>query len=262
MLLFGCNAELPDDFTSTMNAIANLQSDLKNNRNMEDIAEAYGAVAYTQSYGNSTFSLIRYDADPIGLGTLERTWTFLQVVNGDSIKVYTLYEKSAEYPLDMEITNSLNGNFIIEISGATNVSRSDSSFVDFWEYSEDGLRKVAEDEKTSILGDWAISYAQNANTGENYPLLYIYGTGIEYGGTLTFHEDNTFERHIGITGDEDATKGTYSVQGDMITLKYDNGSKNTAIYLPSSQEIEYHLEGLDQSPVYEYYMRVPIDLLS
>ena len=65
-----------------------------------------------------------------------------------------------------------------------------------------------------------------------------------------------FERHIGITSDEIATKGTYSVQGDKITLKYDNGAVNTAIYLPSSREIEYHLDSLEQSPVYEYYIRI------
>lgn len=123
-----------------------------------------------------------------------------------------------------------------------------------------GCDKAADAEKTlhnKIIGDWSISYAKNASTDENIPLQYLYGTGIEYGGVLTFHENNTFERHIGITGDEDATKGTYSLDGDVITLKYDNGVINTAIYLPSSQEIKYRLEGIMQSPVNEYYIRVP-----
>ena len=116
-----------------------------------------------------------------------------------------------------------------------------------------GCEKAVNGEKpidNLILGDWSISNAQNAATGEDIPLQYLYGTGIEYGGILNFHEDNTFERHIGITGDEDATKGIYSVQGDIITLKYDNGTVNTAIFLPSSHEIQYHLKD-----IFEYYVR-------
>ena len=122
-----------------MNEIADLQRHLARSERLEDVQEIYGAVFYTQSHDCTTFNLIRYDADPVGLGTLERTWTFLQIIKENNIEVHTLYEKSAEYPLDMRISSLPNGNYSIEVSGVTNAQRGKSSFVSLWEYGENGL---------------------------------------------------------------------------------------------------------------------------
>jgi len=108
-----------------------------------------------------------------------------------------------------------------------------------------------------ILGTWDISYAKNGNTGEDYPLQNIYGTGIKYGGQLTFNRDFTFSRRIGVTtGETDGYEGTYSIDSlGVITLKFNNGTTNTAVYLTKSREIEYRTNGMEQIPVNEYYTR-------
>jgi hypothetical protein len=107
-----------------------------------------------------------------------------------------------------------------------------------------------------ILGTWTISYAENGNTGENYPLYEFYGTGLEYGGNLTLNTDATFKRYIGITTEEtDRYEGTYSVKDDVITFNFNNGTISTAKYLPSSKEIEYYTEDTNQIPINEYYIK-------
>ncbi|WP_333651634.1 lipocalin family protein [Lacrimispora sp.] len=107
-----------------------------------------------------------------------------------------------------------------------------------------------------IMGTWMISYAKNANTGEDYSLQELYGTGIQYGGTLTFNDDATFKRYIGITTEEtDRYEGTYSVQDNVITLNFYNGTINTAIYLRSTQEIEYYIKDIIEIPIHEYYTK-------
>jgi len=150
--MFGCNAiasneqikTSSEDDISTMNDIARLQSDLKNNGDLRVIQDKYGVGCVTRLHNNITFNLVRYDANPIGFGTLERTWTFLQIVNPDgSVEVYTLYEKSAEYSLNMEISELPNGSLLIEVAGSTNISRGSSAFVDYWEYGADGLKEYS-----------------------------------------------------------------------------------------------------------------------
>ena len=107
-----------------------------------------------------------------------------------------------------------------------------------------------------ILGNWIISYAENGDTGENYPLYKLYGTGLEYGGNLTLNDDATFKRYIGITTDEAYRyEGTYSVEDDEITFNFIDGAISTAKYLPSSKELEYHTKDTNQVPINEYYIK-------
>ena len=163
-ILVGCNAKAPNvgagTITATMNDIANLQKDLKSNTDMKEINDKYSAVCITQPHANHTFNLVRYDANPIGLGTLERTWTFLQVISKGGIEVFTLYEKSAEYPLGMEITDLPNGNLLITITGVTNASRSNSSFKDLWEYSA-GTLKMVTPSPTVYWRGWPYAFREN-----------------------------------------------------------------------------------------------------
>jgi len=90
------------------------------------------------------FNLIRYDGNSIGLGTLEKTWTFLQIINNNKIEGYRLFDKSAEYPLYIKTLDLPNKNHLISVAGATNISRSHTAFISFWEYSSDGVKDYTE----------------------------------------------------------------------------------------------------------------------
>jgi len=73
---------------------------------------------------------------------------------------------------------------------------------------------------------------------------------------LTFNDDATFKRYIGITTEEsDGYEGTYSVQDNVITLNFYNGTINTAKYLQSTQEIEYYIKDIIEIPIHEYYTK-------
>ena len=87
------------------------------------------------------FRLIRYDATSMGFGTLERTWTFLQVVDGEYISVYPLFEASGYFPLGIKILELPNQNQIISVTGITNISRTSrqTAFIAFWEYNGEDL---------------------------------------------------------------------------------------------------------------------------
>lgn len=115
---------------------------------------------------------------------------------------------------------------------------------------------VADVDNSSILGDWPIAYAKHANTGEDYPLQDLYGTGIKYGGKLTLFADGTFCRYIGITtGETEHYEGTYQFSGDEITFHFYDGEVSTAKYLPLDHELEYHTKDSMQTPVNEYYIK-------
>ena len=106
-----------------------------------------------------------------------------------------------------------------------------------------------------IIGDWNIKSAKHGITRTDYPLQYLYGTGIKYGGTLTLNKDNTFTKYIGITGETSENEGSYSLRGNTISFKFDSGRTEEAMYLPSSREIEYHTQDVQGIPVYEYFTK-------
>ena len=127
-----------------------------NNQNLEFLRNNQGVYVMNPTEQNDitdiTLNLIRYDGNPIGLGTLERTWTFLQIVNNDKIEAYKLYSRSAEYPLNIKEIRLDNNNVIVSIIGVTNMSRKNTAFISFWEYSINGLSKYENIEIKSNKG--------------------------------------------------------------------------------------------------------------
>jgi hypothetical protein len=107
-----------------------------------------------------------------------------------------------------------------------------------------------------IAGSWNISYAVDEE-GVDYPLSFIYGTGIGYGGTLTLNQDGTFSKYIGVTnGDADDYEGNYSISYNAITLEYRNGAVENAVYMPDSDEVRLENAGYsDDMIIYEYFIR-------
>lgn len=111
-----------------------------------------------------------------------------------------------------------------------------------------------------ILGTWNIRYAKTRGVGravENYPLQDLYGTGIQYGGKLTFKEDGTFSRYVGITTDEtEKYEGTYYIHYDeKIMMQYYDGTERTAKYLPESQEIVLYTWDNNGQAIDEFYSK-------
>lgn len=105
----------------------------------------------------------------------------------------------------------------------------------------------------ALYGIWNIKGAKRADNGEDYTLAQLYGTGIQYAGTLTLMEDGTFTRYVGINAESESTEGSYLVEDNKITFQYNNGSSVTALYLPESNQIEYHLVGFADVDINEYY---------
>lgn len=127
-------------------------------------------------------------------------------------------------------------------------------------YNEWRTRNVTNGIPNYIIGVWNIQYAKTrgaGTSGEDYSLQDLYGTGIEYGGKLTFNADGTFSRYVGITTDEtDKYEGTYILRyDDKILLKYKDGTERTVKYLHSSQEIVYYTWDSNQIPIDEYYIK-------
>ena len=114
---------------------------------------------------------------------------------------------------------------------------------------------VEDDISDFIIGVWKIQFAKNGTDGTDYPLQNLYGTGIQYGGTLTLNNDNTFAKLMGITDDTSDNEGTFSIVGNVITFKFKDGSTEEAVYLSSSQEIEYHTYDIFDTLIYEYFTK-------
>jgi len=114
-----------------------------------------------------------------------------------------------------------------------------------------------------IIGVWQIQFAENATDGTDYPIQWLYGSGIRYGGSFRFNDDGTFSRYVGITTNiADDYEGTFSVNGNDITLNFGNGSVGTARFLPERQLIECHRWEAWEIPVYVYFARDVEEVLS
>lgn len=114
----------------------------------------------------------------------------------------------------------------------------------------------ADDISDLILGVWNIQYAKNASDGTDYPLQDYYGTGIQYGGKLTLNEDGTFSKYIGITSNETSIfEGNYYLNNNEIIFIFGSGRRERALYIPSSQEIEYHMQSIDGTFFNEYFSK-------
>ena len=95
-----------------------------------------GITVITHHSKDYTFNIIRYDGNSIGHGTLERTWTFLQIIDtSGNIFVYNLHPQSAEIPLYLNVIQRYDGSHIMAVAGVTNASRRMTAFINFWIFS-------------------------------------------------------------------------------------------------------------------------------
>ena len=81
------------------------------------------------------------------------------------------------------------------------------------------------------------------NHNEEIGLRDIFGSSVKYGlGYLILNDDNTFTDEIPpLYNDQSDRKGKYSVNGNKITLNYDNGNKSELIYNSSENTIKYNV---------------------
>jgi len=157
MTLVELNKKIKDSETDptdipelTENYIEVLKDYLKNSTDLQYVHDNEGINLITENFNKNEFNLICYDGNAIGFGTLERTWTFLQVIKDGKIELYLLYNESAEYPLKLKILESNNEN-IIAIAGVTNMSRSHTAFLSFWIYGDNGFNKYTNIQTNSNL---------------------------------------------------------------------------------------------------------------
>ena len=106
-----------------------------------------------------------------------------------------------------------------------------------------------------IIGVWKLKFAKEGTGGADYPLQNLYGTGIQYGGTLTLNKDNTFIKLMGITDEISENEGTFSSEENVITFKFKDGHTEEAVYLSLSKEIEYHTQDIYETLIYEYFTK-------
>ncbi|MBU5451499.1 lipocalin family protein [Acetivibrio sp. MSJd-27] len=117
------------------------------------------------------------------------------------------------------------------------------------------INSISVEKQENIIGKWEISYAEHKSTGANYPLQEIYGSGFQYGGTLEFKKDGTFNKWIGISDGEISThEGTFSIQNNTVTLVYYSGNVDKAFYNSSSNILKVENDFVD---AYEYF--VPLE---
>lgn len=82
-----------------------------------------------------------------------------------------------------------------------------------------------------LAGSWEPVMGESAASGNPVELREIYGTGLSYGGSLDLNADGTFYVGVGIINDNNAHKGTYTVDGSGIHVTYRNGMADTFEYL-------------------------------
>jgi len=87
MTLVELNKKIKDSETDptdipelTENYIEMLKDYLKNSTDLQYVRDNEGINLITENFNKNEFNLICYDGNAIGFGTLERTWTFLQVI--------------------------------------------------------------------------------------------------------------------------------------------------------------------------------------
>jgi len=105
-----------------------------------------------------------------------------------------------------------------------------------------------------IIGVWNIYRAEIVETGEEYPLQLLYGSGIHFGGILTINDNGTFSKYIGIhSGEIERHEGTYHFENNMISFVYLNNHMSFADYLIDLHEIRYYAYTNDGLRIGEYF---------
>lgn len=137
--VYNSNINFADREIQTEKYIGVLEEYMKNNGSIDSIRNNIGISTISNTLGDCSFNLVCYDANLAGFGSLERTWTLLQIVNGKKIEVYRLFEKSAEYPTFIMNYELSKEKIMIVVAGVTNMSRSNTTFLSFWEFDQNGL---------------------------------------------------------------------------------------------------------------------------
>jgi len=98
-----------------------------------------------------------------------------------------------------------------------------------------------------ILGEWLPSSAKGKD-GEEIALAWLWGSSIQYGGTLKINEDGTYTEYIGAYAETDPLEGSWEVRDENIVLKSKTGDEKIAkIVDKDTLEINYgDYFGLDE----------------
>ena len=101
------------------------------------------------------------------------------------------------------------------------------------ERQDEGLSSGGEslNDTPDLTGSWEPVMGESVASGNPVELREIYGTGLSYGGSLDLNADGTFYVGVGIINDNNAHKGTYTVDGSGIHVTYRNGTVDTFAYL-------------------------------
>ena len=79
-------------------------------------------------------------------------------------------------------------------------------------------------------GGWSPVMAHNITDDDVAELSEIYGSGIQYGGTLEFKEDGTFAKMIGVYGEDYMGKYEVNVDEKKIYFTFESGTKMEGSY--------------------------------
>lgn len=101
------------------------------------------------------------------------------------------------------------------------------------EPQDEGLSSEGESQNDTpdLTGSWEPVMGESVASGNPVELREIYGTGLSYGGSLDLNADGTFYVGVGIINDNNAHKGTYTVDDSGIHVTYRNGTADTFVYL-------------------------------
>lgn len=79
----------------------------------------------------------------------------------------------------------------------------------------------------------------------------VFGTGFKYGGTLVLNEDKTYTEYIGVTGEDDLYTGTYSINGEKLTLTNKVGTEQVGLVNKDTISIEDKIYKEDYTLVFK-----------
>lgn len=180
--------------------------------------------------------------------------------SGEAESVSDVFEKASE---NEEETDSVAENKNTDSSGKSSAGESKTSTagqntsaeveaqsteeIDPEEYvvSAEEIESALTGYEQEISGSWTARCILDAN-GEEVDGSVIYGQDYKtYGGVMTFSEDGTFSVRMGVSNDNESTKGTYTYTGTTsITLLYYNDSTTECVRctLNGEDAIEMPLE--------------------
>lgn len=114
--------------------------------------------------------------------------------------------------------------------------------------NENNVPVIEEQNENSIKnllvagGEWIPQNAYDVLEQKEVELSFVYGSGIKYGGGITFFDDGRFEKFIGVGGENQDmfNLGTYSIDiaNNQIIYKFNAGNISNGKYVYENGEIE------------------------